>query len=336
MRKIMLMIVFAGVAFSTFAKVHKFSPEFQAAYDAATTPEVQEAQRKGAKARLIYRIVDDEGVPITNQLVHYCWQNDFPRKRWSGDKSTDENGVVVIEDKVGSEVAVSVRKEGFYISWEKVKFDWREGVTPLVKDGKWQPYGEKRTLIVKRKKNPVVMESLHYTPIAVPATNVWLGIDMESFQWTQPYGNGKHEDMLLRFNYEMHDKYAVQWATMEVSFTNNPYAGFYVLPQDAYSELKSPYHANTNAVFSQTRTFRHEFFNKYIDAIREGDCMIFRTRTRIDENGNLISAHYGKIYGLWEFADMIRVRDMFFNTMPNDINLEDMKTYKESELREGR
>ncbi len=336
MRKIMLMIVFAGVAFSTFAKVHKFSPEFQAAYDAATTPEVQEAQRKGAKARLIYRIVDDEGVPITNQLVHYCWQNDFPRKRWSGDKSTDENGVVVIEDKVGSEVAVSVRKEGFYISWEKVKFDWREGVTPLVKDGKWQPYGEKRTLIVKRKKNPVVMESLHYTPIAVPATNVWLGIDMESFQWTQPYGNGKYDDMLLRFNYEMHDKYAVQWATMEVSFTNNPYAGFYVLPQDAYSELKSPYHANTNAVFSQTRTFRHEFFNKYIDAIREGDCMIFRTRTRIDENGNLISAHYGKIYGLWEFADMIRVRDMFFNTTPNDINLEDMKTYKESELREGR
>ena len=43
MRKIMLTIVFAGVAFSTFAKVHKFSPEFQAAYDAATTPEVQEA-----------------------------------------------------------------------------------------------------------------------------------------------------------------------------------------------------------------------------------------------------------------------------------------------------
>ena len=64
--------------------------------------------------------------------------------------------------------------------------------------------------------------------------------------------------------------------------------------------------------------------------------MVFRTRTRIDETGNLISAHYGKIYGLWEFADMIRVRDMFFNMTPNDINLEDMKTYKESELREGR
>ncbi len=248
---------------------------------------------------------------------------------------TDTNGDVVLQDKVGSEFTVGVSNKGYYGSGDRVVFYFREGVSPLVKDGKWQPYGEQRTLVVKRKKSPVVMTSLHYTSIAVPMTNVWLGIDMESFQWTQPYGNGKHEDMLLRFNYEMHDKYAVQWATMEVSFTNNPYAGFYVLPQDAYSELKSPYHANTNAVFSQTRTFRHEFFNKYIEAIREGDCMIFRTRTRIDENGNLISAHYGKIYGLWEFADMIRVRDMFFNTTPNDINLEDMKTYKESELREG-
>ena len=33
---------------------------------------------------------------------------------------------------------------------------------------------------------------------------------------------------------------------------------------------------------------------------------------------------------------MIRVRDMFFNTTPNDTNLEDMKTFKESELRDGR
>ncbi len=244
---------------------------------------------------------------------------------------TDTNGVVVLQDKVGSLMTIGVRREGYYGSGDRIQFFWREGISPLVKDGKWQPYGEKRTLIVKRKKNPVVMESLHYTPIAVPATNVWLGIDMESFQWTQPYGNGKYDDMLLRFNYEMHDKYAVQWATMEVSFTNNPYAGFYVLPQDAYSELKSPYHANTNAVFSQTRTFRHEFFNKYINAIGEGDCMVFRTRTRVDDKGNLISAHYGKTYGLWEFSTMIRMKDIFFNPNPNDTNLEDMKTFKESE-----
>ena len=253
---------------------------------------------------------------------------------WKINFVTDAKGEFIAKEKVGGRFGFYVKKAGYYLSSTGVDFHWREGVSPLVKGGMWQPYGEKRTLIVKRKKNPVEMRSLHYTPIAVPATNVWLGIDLESFQWTQPYGNGKHDDMLLRFNYEMHDKYAVQWATMDVSFTNNPYAGFYVLPQDAYSEFKSPYQANTNAVFSQTRTFRHEFFNKYINTIGEGDCMIFRTRTLVDDKGNLISAHYGKIYGLWEFSTMIRVKDIFFNPTPNDTNLEDMATYKESESRE--
>jgi hypothetical protein len=333
MKKIAMMILSTSVVLAVSAKVHKFNSEFQAVYDAATTPEVQEAQRKGANAKIIYRVVDDEGSPITNATVYGQWQNDYPRKTWKETFVTDGNGEFIAKEKVGGRFGFYVKKEGYYLSSTGVDFHWREGVSPLVKDGKWQPYGEKRTLIVKRKKNPVVMESLHYTSIAVPATNVWLGIDMESFQWTQPYGNGKYDDMLLRFNYEMHDKYAVQWATMDISFTNNQYAGFYVLPKHAYSEFKSPYHANANAVFSQTRTFRHEFFNKYVNAIGEGDCMIFRTRTRVDEDGNLISAHYGKIYGLWEFSTMIRVKDMFFNPNPNDTNLEDMHTFKESESR---
>ncbi|MBQ3341615.1 MAG: hypothetical protein IJG84_06945 [Kiritimatiellae bacterium] len=332
MKWIILCITTACLSYVALAFIPKHSPR----YYEAQKPEVKHAQRHGAEAKVVYRVVDDEGSPLANQEVGYRWQNDYPRKTWGGCAITDTNGVVILQDKVGSQMTIGVRRKGYYGSGDRIQFFWREGISPLVKDGKWQPYGEQRTLAVKRKKSPVVMTSLHYTSIAVPMTNVWLGIDMESFQWTQPYGNGKHEDMLLRFNYEKHDRYAVQWATMDVSFTNNPYAGFYVLPQDSYSEMKSPYHADTNAVFSQTHTFRHEFFNKYIDAIREGDCMVFRTRTRIDETGNLISAHYGKIYGLWEFADMIRVRDMFFNMTPNDINLEDMKTYKESELREGR
>ena len=306
-------------------------PKHSATYWESNKPEVQEAQRKGAEAKVVYRVVDDEGRPLINQKVGYRWQNDYPRKTWGGYAVTDTNGVVVLQDNVGSLMTIGVRREGYYGSGDRIQFHWREGVSPLVKDGMWQPYGEKRTLIVKRKKKPVEMRSLHYTPIAVPATNVWLGIDLESFQWTHPHGSGKYEDMLLRFNYEMHDKYAVQWATMDVSFTNNPYAGFYVLPQDAYSELKSPYHANTNAVFSQTRTFRHEFFNKYINAIGEGDCMIFRTRTHVDDDGDMVSAHYGKIYGLWAFSTMIRVKDIFFNPNPNDTNLEDMATYRESE-----
>ena len=68
MRKMMLTILLAEMVLSAFAKVHKFSPEFQAVYDAASTPEVQEAQRKGAEAKVVYRVVDDEGNLVS---AHY-------------------------------------------------------------------------------------------------------------------------------------------------------------------------------------------------------------------------------------------------------------------------
>lgn len=192
-------------------------PKHSATYYEAIKPEVQEAARRGAKAKLVYRIVDDEHNPITNQLVHYCWQNDYPRKVWSGYRTTDADGVVIFEDKVGSKVSVSVRKDGSYISREEVKFNWREGISPLVKEGKWQPYGEKRTLVVKRKRNPVVM-NWHNGVFRAPVTNEWVGLDLESGQWCKPYGGGTFEDVKFRFGGKVIDDFT--WDTVtEMSFT---------------------------------------------------------------------------------------------------------------------
>ena len=331
MRKTMLMIGFAGVVCSMFAEVHKFSPEFQAIYDAATTPEVQKATRKGAKAKIVYRVVDDEGTPITNASVHGQWQNDYPRKTWKEDFVTDCNGEFIAKEKVGGRFGFYVKKEGYYLSSTGVDFHWREGVSPLVKDGKWQPYGEQRTLTVKRKKTPIDMPTLVDTAIAVPVTNVWLGLDLEMFSLTKPYGDGLHVDMLLRFNSESVNKYVPNWATMEVSFTNNPYAGFYVLPKDGFSEMKCSYNADTNIHYQATRTFRMGRLSSDKDILDENSYMVFRTRTTVDDKGRLVSAHYGKIYGPWLIWRNTRARMMFFNTTPNDTNLEDMTTFKESE-----
>ena len=326
-----MMILLTSVVLTVSAKVHKFNPEFQAVYDASTTPEVQEAQRKGAKAKLIYKIVDDEGTPITNATAYGQWQNDYPRKTWNETFTTDANGEFVAKDNVGGRFAFYVRKEGYYLSSTGVDFHWREGISPLVKDGKWQPYGEERTLVVKRKKNPIDGSTLTYTVIGVPATNVWLGLDMETYKWVKPYGNGMNSDMLLRFNSEPVNKYAVNWATMEVSFTNNPYAGFYVMPKDGFSEMKSAYHADTNMVFHTGITYSIGLLPKDDNILDENHYMVFRTRTRIDKDGKLVSAHYGKIYGRWGIWRGTRAKMMFFNTTANDTNLEDMKTFKESE-----
>lgn len=331
MKNIALIVIVASSPLIAFA----FVPKHSAAYYETQKPEVQEAWRKGAKAKIIYRIVDDVGNPLVNQRVHYVWQNDYPRKTWGEYANTDTNGEFVAQAKVGAEMTVGVRQTEFYKSWDRVVFYACDGISPLVKDGKWQPYGENRTLVVKRKRNPVEAPTLLHTVINVPATNVWLGLDMETFRWVKPYGDGLHSDMLLRFNSDPINKYEVNWATMDVSFTNNPYAGFYVLPKDGFSEMKSVYHADTNMAFRTEITYSIGRLPKDDNLLDDGHYMVFRTRTTVDDDGKLVSAHYGKIYGRWGIWGGTKARMMFFNTTPNDTNLEDMATYKKAELMDG-
>ena len=329
-------ILCSGIIVCTSLHAALALPKHSATYYEAMKSEVQDATRKGAKAKILYRVVDDEGTPITNAIVHATWQNDFPRKTWEEEFVTDTNGMFVARANVGGRFGCHVVKKGYYRSSGGVNFCWRPGVSPLVLDGKWQPYGEEKTLIVKRKKNPIDMPMLLHTTIQVPVTNVWLGLDMESFKWVKPYGEGKHADMLLRFNSESENRYYAKWATMDVSFTNNSHAGFYILPKDVYSFMKSAYEADTNMTFHASRTFRMGRVPSDDDLLDKNLYMVFRTRTKLDDEGKLVSAHYGKIYGPWSIWKNTSAQMIFFNAIPNNTNLEDVHTYNESELLEGR
>ena len=52
-------------------------PKHSAMYYEAIKPEVQEAQRKGAKFKVIYHVVDDDGHPLKNQ-----WNRCCARRSW--------------------------------------------------------------------------------------------------------------------------------------------------------------------------------------------------------------------------------------------------------------
>lgn len=331
MRMMISMFFFANILLTVFAGVHKFSPEFQSVYDAAISSEVREAQRKGAWAKLVYRIVDDEGIPVTNTAVRATWQNDYPRKTWKETFITDTNGMFIAKAKVGSRFGCIVEKPGYYASSGGVDFHWRKGVSPLVKDGKWQPYGEHRTIILKRIKNPANMNLIQHVRFGAPVTNVWVGFDLEKFSWTPPYGNGKHDDILIRFNYQARNKYYTDWSTMDISFTNNPCSGFYELKKDLYSEMKNPYSVDTNQIFIATNSYSSVGTKSY--TLGESSCLVFRTRTKVDEDGRLVSAHYGMIYGRWAIGFGMKAAAIFFNPRPNDINIEDLDEFTRTRLK---
>ena len=120
---------------------------------------------------------------------------------------------------------------------------------------------------------------------------------------------------------------------MEVSFTNNPYAGAYLLKEDDSSDLTTVRVADSNALYRTSFVFVKEQTpgtSRHWDFLDSGSYLVFRTRTRVDERGNLIGAHYGKIRGQWlsELEFMI-LSDGCFNQKENDVNIEDGRTLRD-------
>jgi hypothetical protein len=72
----------------------------------------------------------------------------------------------------------------------------------------------------------------------------------------------------------------------------------------------------------------YDYGNIYVNFNESGDYLVFKSRLRRDEEGNVISANYGKIYGEFEFLGSEQVKKAsvtflyYFNPTSNDRNIE--------------
>lgn len=57
----------------------------------------------------------------------------------------------------------------------------------------------------------------------------------------------------------------------------------------------------------------------------DDEYLVFRTRIVKDEKGNIVSANYGKIYGGIRTVGFIGASAIYFNSNPNDVNMEEMQ-----------
>jgi len=287
------------------------------------------AHRHGARVQETICVVDQDGKPVANAQLYGGLTTGDDKDDYAIIKGvTDTNGQFLVVGKCTDFMRCQASKPGYYASEFRVSYLDTHAV-PAVKDGRWQPYGNRHTIVLKQMVNPQPMlcrDALN--SIAIPKHNAWLGFDFEQYDFVSPYGNGKSNDVLLRFdlNRPSNDEY---YMTMKVSFTNQPYAGAYKLKKDAGSELKIVYEANTNGCFNQNFIYRFQRgkdTSPIYDRLQDDEYLVFRTRTCVDKDGNLISAHYGVICGEWNFAGPtgFRIDKFMFNPRPNDINLEDV------------
>ena len=290
------------------------------------------AHSHGAETRECFRVVDSGGKPVTNANVRCAFKVGVGASGLQDVYGvTDTNGLCTINGMCKAYMDYSVAKDGYYCSHGKV--DYMETTrVPAVIGGKWQPYGETRMVVLKKVKNPyavkVFNEKSHRRNI--PVFGEWVGFDLEDGDFLPPYGSGRHEDVSLRFKSDVRKRRIDYTYVMDVCFTNNPYGGAYIMKEDACSDLKTEYLADTNANYRSVWSFATESIAdlpvkySYLD---HDSYLVFRTRTRVDENGRLVGAHYGKVRGIWRSTQKeMLLNDGCFNPVENEPNIEGDQT----------
>lgn len=286
----------------------------------------------GAIARECFHVVDECGSPVADARVIGGFQiGDGMDDYVAIDGLTDAKGEYVAEGFVKRTLHYQISREGYYDVEDRIVYG--EGKErPSYEDGKWRPFGDIRTITMKRIKRLGSLSVLkgkgsRVGRWTIPARERWIGFDLEAFDWTAPYGSGLNDDVLLFFRSSVRNEYFDFRFSMDVCFTNNPLAGAYICKKDTGSCLEWSENADADRQYLKCFSFvfeRKPDGARVVDTLDEDSYMVFRTRTKTDEYGNLVSAHYGVISGEWLLgSESMRIGDACFNGNVNDLCIED-------------
>ena len=243
---------------------------------------------RGAMAKEILRVVDSEEKPVMDAEIHGSfWPGANGEKYVLVDGITNIKGEYIAQGASKWRFRYRVTKSGHYSSNGDVDYLASTNV-PVVKNGKWQPYGSTRTVVLKTIEKPQRLICWERTKdYKIPVYDTWLGFDFGRYQFVAPYGEGKDSDVLLRFTLKNPSRKDYHMR-MEVSFTNMPYAGAYLMKKDDFSDFKNVYHADTNATYCQSFVYsfdRYPAKRPVSVELGEDEYLVFRTRTKVDEMG---------------------------------------------------
>ncbi len=288
----------------------------------SASPELKNALDHGADTKVVFSVVDEEGSPIANALVDASFA--LNGRGTDVRKNTNVKGDVELKGKSVGEIVYTVKKDAFYMTSGTLLLRDFSRQKPLIKDGKWQPYGTNCNIVLKPRKNPIPMNVCHFHKGVV--TNVPIGFDLRKGDYVTPYGNGEVADFTFTIN-ERQDSVFRLFATLSISFTN-ALDGAYIKEKDMFSDFVSIYNADTNAVYKRQFLFEYDSRNprKKIDtSLSDRQYLVLRTRTKVNERNEIVEAYYSKLYGRMSFTHGHLSFDAYFNPVLNDTNLEFIK-----------
>jgi hypothetical protein len=176
------------------------------------------------------------------------------------------------------------------------------------------------TLMLKKIVKPIPMYAKSLNT-HVPDLNKPIGYDFEIGDWVGPYGKGGNSDILFTAHFDKQTNGESDY-TLTVSFRNSgdgiqEFQAPALAQNGPYSELRSSQEAPADGYQSKWIQTDNRGPGHPIETNRDSNRnYYFRVRTKIDDRGNIVSAHYGKIYG-----DFMQFK-YYLNPTPNSRNIE--------------
>ena len=299
-------------------------------------------------------VVDDNDQAVEDAEV-LVWFSRLIVGKWDTHKVvglTDEAGHFIAKGDGQMGMRLVVTKEGFY--------DYGIKSGKSLEMFTKEPSTIKHTALLRRIKEPiplyskVITEATPFRPYKIPVEKKPIGFDFLVSDWVKPHGKGEVADILFcyekefvdydlgnwsleKLRYENRMKYERQgrhwdedvfkeevgiWdSRLEVSFPNKKEGLQQVEGQfNVHSALRMPHLAPEHGYESG---YTEKKKTDPWDLARDDMGYFLRTRVKLDEDGEIESANYAKIYGEIEFLPTGYVYfHYYFNPTPNDRNLE--------------
>jgi hypothetical protein len=179
-----------------------------------------------------------------------------------------------------------------------------------------------------KKNTPIPLYAKHYLHLDIPANNEKVGYDFFVGDWVSPYGKGLTNDIYVLFHDTMKQTSGFSWY-MEISSASTNDGFVYIEPEKTINSiLRFSYFAPANQydlkkiINNINGTTGKIVYEKPVPVSNN---VFFRTRTKTDKLGNVISCNYGKIIDIDSYLARGQGTISFtyyLNPTPNDLNLE--------------
>jgi len=248
------------------------------------------------------KVVDDAGLPIADAKVLMNFL--LPKGSNNYMEFSDDKGLVQKTRPGVLRVIFLVTKDGYY--------DTRhEGIRG----------NQEVKLVLREKKNPIPMyaRKTHLHAGNKEARGLWVAYDLIAGDYLPPWGKGLNKDFETKYTYEKVDLSNLRY-DLSIRFPNVGDGLVEYKSIDYTSKFRSAYWAPNSGYKNNLEYYRYRS-NTGPEEIHDTNFVpsrkyYFRIRTQMDEDGNVVSALYGKLYS--EFPKL----HYYLNPNDNDRNVE--------------